>query len=309
MAMSSKHELDTEEFASKPLVRDQESDQASAGVRVELAGRTNRGLVRETNEDHFLVVRLSRTLETLASNVPVSELPRLNEAEGYILAVADGLGGHTAGERASRLVIRNGLELIMSSANWALKINPGEAARLVKRMREYFVEIDRSLLRIMQADPTLEGMATTLTVAYTVGLQAFVVHVGDSRVYRFHEGVLEQMTRDHTLAQTLADAGQIHPDEIRRHSKRHVLTNVIAGRPGEVNPDVATFPLHAGDLLLLCSDGLHDLVSDQDITATLASGLDLDKACEQLIGHALEKGGRDNVTAVLAKYNAPGDHT
>ncbi|MFL5339117.1 MAG: hypothetical protein ACJ8F7_03035, partial [Gemmataceae bacterium] len=129
--MSGKHEADTEEFASKPLVRDQESDSAATAVRVELAARSHPGLVRPINEDHFLVARLSRTLETLASNVPPSELPRLSEVEGYILAVADGLGGHTAGERASRLVIRNGLELILASANWALKINPGEAGRLV----------------------------------------------------------------------------------------------------------------------------------------------------------------------------------
>ncbi|MFL5340727.1 MAG: PP2C family protein-serine/threonine phosphatase, partial [Gemmataceae bacterium] len=167
------------------------------------------------------------------------------------------------------------------------------------------VEIDRSLLRIMQADPTLEGMATTLTVAYTVGLQAFVVHVGDSRVYRYRAEALEQMTRDHTLAQSLADAGEIQPGEIRRHAKRHVLTNVIAGRPGEVKPDVATFPLQPGDQMLLCTDGLHDLVSEGDLAAALGAGKPAEQTCDLLIGKALEAGGRDNITAVLVRYSAP----
>jgi protein phosphatase len=305
--MSDRHDYDTEDLNTLPLVADQgRSPAAAARVGVEVAARTHRGLVREQNEDHYLVARLSRTLETLATNVPAGEMPQLVAVEGYIFAVADGLGGHAAGERASRLVIRNGLELILSSANWALKINAHEAGKLVSRMRDYFVEIDRSLLRIMQSDPSLEGMATTLTVAYTVGLQAFVVHVGDSRVYRYHDGQLEQMTRDHTVAQSLADAGAIGPAEIRNHSKRHVLTNVISGRPGEVKPDVATFPLHAGDALLLCSDGLHGLVSERHLAELLRRDLGPDETCDRLVSMALQNGGRDNVTAVLARYHDPG---
>src|SRR5207244_6061818 len=131
--------------------------------------------------------------------------------------------------------------------------------------------------------PDLKGMATTLTVAYTVGLQVFLVHVGDSRVYRYRDRALEQLTRDHTVAQSLADSGLISGDELRRHPKRHVLTNVISGRPGDVRPDVSAHALRSGDRLLVSTDGLHDLVDDADIATILGAEPAAQSACDALV--------------------------
>jgi len=275
-----------------------------AGVVLELGAATHAGLVRSDNEDHYLVARLSRSLQTLQTNLPIEELPDQGEAHGHILVVADGLGGHAAGELASRLAIHTGLELILSASNWTLRPDPHETVRLMGRLREYFIEIDRSFQRTMATRPDLDGMATTLTVAYTVGLNAFLVHVGDSRVYRYSSGMLEKLTHDHTVAQSLADSGMITADELRRHVKRHVLTNVISGRPGEVRPDVSAHVLQYGDILMLCSDGLHDLVEDSEIAAILGSHKP-QPACDALIAAALSRGGRDNVTVVVARFSEP----
>jgi protein phosphatase len=259
-------------------------------------------LVRGFNEDHFLVARLSRRLETLVTNVPDRHLPDAEPLDGYILAVADGLGGHAAGAHASRLVIRTGLELILSSANWALRMSEAEAARLIMRMRDYFIEIDRSLLHAVRQDKELSGMATTLTVAYTTGLHAFAVHVGDSRIYRSRDGKLEQITRDHTVVQTLVESGHIRADQAPQHSKRHVLTNVLCGHPEHLKPEVTAFDLQDRDLLLVCSDGLHDLVGNHIIAEALSGAATPDAACDALIERALRSGGRDNVSVIVARY-------
>jgi serine/threonine protein phosphatase PrpC len=295
-------DFDTSEYPNEPLTHASDIV-APVRVAVELGAATHAGLVRPDNEDHFLVARLSRSLQTVMTNVPTKDLPNRADAHGYVMAVADGLGGHAAGGMASRLAIRTGLELVASASNWALRLDSQEAGRLVDRLRSYFVEIDRAFQHELGTRPDLSGMATTLTVAYTAGLQAFLVHVGDSRVYRYRSGTLEQLTRDHTVAQSLADSGLISAEELRRHPKRHVLTNVISGRQGEVRPDIATYSLRYGDRLLVSTDGLHDLVDDAEIAAILAAHPLAQTACDALVTAALDRGGRDNVTVIVAAYS------
>jgi len=292
------------ETAEYPVYALEVTPNRAPRVQVEVAAKSHLGLVRGFNEDHYLVARLSRTLDTLASNIPDHQLPAADPLDGYILAVADGLGGHAAGAHASRLVIRTGLELILSSANWALRMSETEAARLIMRMRDYFIQIDRTLLEAIRQDQELAGMATTLTVAYTTGWHAFVVHVGDSRVYKFRSGMLEQITRDHTVAQSLAEAGAIPAEVARRHAKRHVLTNAFSGRPALLKPDVSAFNLQDQDALLICSDGLHNLVGDDDIADIMRYAANPDDACAALMTEALRNGGRDNVSVIVARYTS-----
>lgn len=300
--MNEHDERDTAEYPTLPVA----PPDPIAPLRVEVAALTHPGLVREENEDAFAAIRLSRRLDALATSLAADELPGPGEADGYALAVADGLGGHSAGERASRLAIRTGLELILASTNWALRMDDYESSRLRRRLRDYFVAIDHAIRDVADRDPALKGMATTLTVAYTVGRHGFVVHVGDTRAYRLRDGVLTRLTRDHTLAQALADAGEIDPSEVRRHGRRHVLTNVLSGRSVAVNPDVNAFDLAPGDALVLCSDGLHDIVDDAEITAELTVAATPGAACDALLKRALDAGGGDNITVLIARYSDAG---
>src|SRR5262249_21772968 len=156
-----------------------------------------------------------------------------------------------------------------------------------------------------QADPRLRGMATTLTVACSLGPVLLTTHVGDTRAYLCRGGKLMRLTRDQTMAQSLADAGAIRPEEIAEHPMRHVLTSALAARPGFVQVDVGRWRLENGDRLLLCSDGLTEMVSEKQIATVLASDAPSATVCRKLIDLALQAGGEDNVTVVLARYRIP----
>jgi protein phosphatase len=148
-------------------------------------------------------------------------------------------------------------------------------------------------------------MGTTLTLAYSVGIHLFLIHVGDSRAYLLRRGQLQQLTRDHTVAQALADAGQISQEDVRKHQKRNTLTNYLGGHRGRVKADVRWLRLEDDDRVLLCSDGLSDMVDDRQISECLLGQPEPDRAALKLIQLALDGGGKDNVTVVLAHYSVP----
>jgi protein phosphatase len=175
----------------------------------------------------------------------------------------------------------------------------------MERVSQRFRQIDDLLTQRARADASLHGMGTTLTAAISVGADLFLFHVGDSRVYLLRQGDLHRLTRDHTLAQALADAGRIAPDEVSTHHARHILTKFIGGHGGRVDAEVQHFALADGDRLLLCTDGLTEMVADDQIADVLRRVEDADAACQALIDLALEGGGRDNVTVVLARYAIP----
>jgi protein phosphatase len=205
------------------------------------------------------------------------------------------------------LAISTGVRLADKSVKWGFKINEREARDLLNRMSMYFQEIDLRLTRKSDADRRLFGMGTTLTLAYSVGAHLFLIHVGDSRAYLYRRGELIQLTHDHTVAQALADAGQIKPDEVRTHARRNTLTNYLGGHRGKVRADVRWSRLEDGDRLLLCSDGLTDMVDDAGVAAILARGESSQQAVDQLLEKALEAGGKDNITLIVAGYTIPPD--
>jgi PPM family protein phosphatase len=206
-----------------------------------------------------------------------------------------------AGEKASELAIRTGVNLVLDSPVWSTRIDDHSAVQLVNRMLDYFRKVDSVVIGEARTDRHLSGMGTTLTLAYIVNTDAFIIHVGDSRAYRFRQGKLEQLTRDHTMAQGLADLGAIKPEEVPRHAKRHVLTNFVGGPSSGVEPEASAIQLQNGDVLLLCSDGLTEMVEDAEISRILGDSEKPDAAAKALIDLALEKGGRDNVTVLLAQ--------
>ncbi len=306
MAYAAELETTEYEFSISPSALEiKQPKPASSAVSFEFAAVTDRGKVRTNNEDHFLVSQVSRRQQTLSTNVPGDQLPAQSGEDGYAMVVADGMGGMAAGDVASRLAISAGIQIFHRSPKWGFKINKKEAHELFERISEHLRKIDQTLTDCSEADHRLFGMGTTLTVTYSVGIDLFVVHLGDSRVYLFRQGQLQQLTRDHTVAQAMADAGYIAPEEVRHHRKRHVLTNFLGGHHGKVKGDVRWLRLRDDDRLLLCSDGLTDMVDDDTIARILQKHEQPVDAAQTLLAQALNRGGLDNITIIVARYGIP----
>jgi PPM family protein phosphatase len=277
----------------------------SAQVHVDLAALSDPGKVRANNEDHYLVVRFERALETLLTNLPAGQVPRHFAETGYGMCVADGLGGQAAGEVASRVALTTFVNLALHAPDWIMRINDEGAKEFMRRMSERYGMVDAILREQAGEDPTLAGMATTMTLAISVGPDLFLTHIGDSRAYLFRGDTLHQLTRDHTLLQGLIDLGIVRPEDASRHRLKHSLTRALGGGKDPRGPEVQQVALANGDQVLLCTDGLTDMVCAKSITAILLSSKSSDDACRALVETALSNGGLDNVTAVLARYQLP----
>lgn len=275
-------------------------------VRVDVAAVTHPGRVRPNNEDHFIVARLGRKLDVLSTNLPEGRVPHRFEEFGYALAVADGMGGASAGEVASALALSLGTRLTLDASVWPTRLDGGRARELVETVGGFFREIDRAVSEQARRTPGLAGMGTTLTVVYSVGLDLITFHVGDSRAYLLRDGRLTQLTRDQTVAQALADSGQISPDEVSSHDLRHVLTQAIGAESGDATATARQVRLAHEDRLLLCTDGLTDLGTDAEIAKEMARAPTAQAACDALLDLALDRGGRDNVTVITAFYAVGG---
>lgn len=205
-----------------------------------------------------------------------------------IYAVADGMGGHNAGEVASALAIQAVGEMTGGGAEVAL----GELDRMVKRA-------NYAIISHSHKHRECEGMGTTLSVLWLSGGYAYIAHVGDSRIYRLRQGKLEQITVDHSLVEELVRAHIITPEEARVHPRRNIITRAL-GVGSDSTPDLLAADAKPDDVWLLCSDGLNSMVEDKDIEAILKACAP-QEACEELVRAALSAGGRDNVTVVVAK--------
>ena len=278
----------------------------SSLVEVDVAAVSHPGRVRQNNEDHFIASRFERAMETLASNLPEGEIPARYSETVYGYLVADGVGGTRGGEVASRTATETLMELVLETPDWIMRLDDPLADEVLQRMEGRFQKIREVLRERAAADPSLLGMATTLTVACTLGAELMTAHVGDSRAYlRRAKGALVRLTRDQTMAQSLADAGAITAEEAARHPGRHVLTGALAIRGAFAQVELKRTRLEDGDQLLLCSDGLTEMVSEEAIERVLARAAPSARACQELVDLALEAGGKDNVTVVLGRYRIP----
>jgi protein phosphatase len=308
LKVSNSIELETAEYQCLVSPSAQDTSRLkpeSTTVRAAFGAVSHAGKVRPKNEDHFLVFRLGRNQEALLTNIPADQLPEHTGEAGYSMIVADGMGGMAAGEVASRLAITTALKLVHKSPKWGFKINQKEARELFERINCYIREIDKTLTERADADPRLFGMGTTLTAAFSMGVDLFIIHLGDSRAYLYRNGELQRLTKDHTMAQAMADAGYIAPEDVRRHARRNTLTNYLGGRHGKVKADLRWLRLRDGDRLLLCTDGLTEMVDDRSIERILHERDEPRDAAQALLDEALEQGGKDNVTVIVARYEIP----
>jgi len=282
------------------------SDSPQTGsLVVDVSGLSHVGKVRSTNEDHFLVARVGRYLETMLTSLPPGEVPARTEEVGYAMVVADGMGGHAGGELASRIAIRELIRISLALPDWIMRLDERTLDAATLRDQRRIQQLNAVVIEQGRKDPSLRGMGSTLTAARNLGTVLQIAHVGDSRAYLLRDGGLHRLTRDHTYVQALVDEGRLSKEEAARSTARHVLTNAVGGFSDEVQVDVERLQLADGDRILLCSDGLTDPVSDDTIRATLQAARTSAEACQGLVNHALAGGGRDNVTVIVAGYSWP----
>ena len=203
-----------------------------------------------------------------------------------VFAVADGMGGHLAGEVASRLAI----EAVKTMAR-------GHAQAGITPLREAVVDANERIMEHAKTHPECSGMGTTLSVLWRGGNYVYIAHVGDSRIYRLRGKRLEQITQDHSLVEELVRAGIITQEEARVHPRRNIITRAL-GTGDDATPDLLAADTRKGDVWLLCTDGLNSMLTDQQIERRL-NGFGLARTADALIGDALEAGGYDNVTLVI----------
>lgn len=301
MSASKETISDTTEFSS-PSVMASTVHSPLPQVRVDLAARSDQGKVRPNNEDHYLAVDFGRFLTCLQTNLPPGIVPEKFQETGYGLLVADGMGGERAGEVASRLAIKTLLELVLQTPDWIMTQEEPEIEEVERRAAARLQHVSETIAEAGDTDSQLHGMGTTMTLAISLGAHLLLVHVGDSRAYLFRQGRLHRMTHDHTFAQHLVDAGLIPVSALAKNRFRNMLTNSL-GQHEPVQAELHRIDLQDGDRLLLCSDGLTDMVDDPAIADLLSRHSTSEDAAGALLDRALEQGGKDNVTVVLAAYS------
>jgi serine/threonine protein phosphatase PrpC len=306
--MHGESDVDTDEFLLPPPQDARYPRSFSAKVQVDLGALSHPGKVRPNNEDHFLVARFDRSMQTLLTNLPPGHVPQRCGETAYGMLVADGMGGQAAGEVASRNAITFLVDLVLETPDWILRLDDGLMQEVRQRMEQRFQKVQQALSGQAREDPALSGMGTTLTVACSLGADLLLVHVGDSRAYLFRQDRLHRLTCDHTMAQCLADVGAILPEDVASHPLRHMLTNALGGKGGRVRVECRELRLADCDQILLCTDGLTDLIPDSAIREVLQSARAASDACRALVDLALEAGGNDNVTVALGRYHIPDEN-
>lgn len=265
-------------------------------LKVQFGATSHRGNVRPNNEDSYAVIRRRRTSDVLLSSLRPEECVATDDST-YGLVVADGIGGIRYGEVASRLALQTMLELSGEATSWVMKLTDLEAQQIRERVEAYVQRIQQALKESAEADPRLRGMGTTWTSAHLIPPSAMVVHLGDSRAYLFRAGELQQITRDETLGQAWLEGG-LEPSQVARY--RHVLLNCLGSDGEGVVTQIHQLDFGPGDKLLLCTDGLYDMVSHRAIEEELRRQQTPQAVCDALVQLALSGGGRDNITVVLA---------
>jgi serine/threonine protein phosphatase PrpC len=267
----------------------------AAPIDIEIFGKTDVGLIREHNEDNFLIADVTAGVRTNDGKEPLKV--KLGD-KGALLLVCDGMGGAAAGEVASQMAVDSIYEALTS----AEPQTRDAFARLVRRS----VERANERIFIQSRDNQSErGMGTTCTVAALVDSTLVVGQIGDSRCYILRDGKLAQVTKDQSLAWQLIEAGAMTPEEAKAFEHANIILQAL-GVQERVEVVLSQVDLRKGDVALLCSDGLHGPVSDEELLSVLVMEPDLQKAAQTLIQKALDRDGPDNITVVLARFDGEG---
>lgn len=284
------------------MVVDSVAPSLPSALAVQAFGITDTGKVRKSNEDQFLIAELSKRMRVWQTSLPEPQL-QIGEDRAHLFLVADGMGGHRAGERASAIAVAAIEQFTLNTFRWFFAADSPGAQKVLAQFQSALSQADAQILEEASENPELQGMGTTLTMAFQLGAQLCLVHVGDSRAYLYRAGALHQLTQDHTIVAELVRTGVIQPDEVAGHPLRHVITNVVGGPKVGVKVEARAFELQAGDRLLLCSDGLTEMVKNDAIAATLKAESEPEAAAKALMVLANDGGGRDNISIVIARFD------
>src|SRR6267378_6256177 len=271
---------------------------SSKPIRVEVFGKTDLGRTRDHNEDRFLVADLTRKAASLQPDVRQHDVgPR-----GTLLVVADGMGGAAAGELASEMATETIYDHLVKTWNAEDEVTP---QRFAYRLKEAVEVANASIHAHAKAHPEVRGMGTTTTAAGVLNDHLYLTQVGDSRAYLIRGGKAYQITKDQSLMQRLVEAGELTEEEAAQSERRNIILQALGPDP-KVKVDLTHQEVRRGDVLVLCSDGLSGQVKKEEIAQIVTQATDLATACDKLIALANARGGPDNITVVMARFDGEG---
>ena len=264
----------------------------SDSLTLHVAGLTDVGMTRDHNEDCFLLWNMERH-ESIPADGDTVAVPH---EDGILVAVCDGMGGAAAGEMASALAV----ETFRDRADQLEDGRIHDLDVVGDWLVESVIEADRRILDAARENPEMDGMGSTCTAVVVIPEGLTLAHVGDSRAYHLRGDTLRQISVDHSYVGELVAMGRISPEEARTHDQRNLLLQVL-GLGRDLDVDRVLVQLQDGDMILLCSDGLYDLVDDPEVHREMAGDGDPAEVCRRLVDLANERGGKDNITVVVAR--------
>ncbi len=278
-------------------------------AKISSAGRTDIGKKRDTNQDQYLIADLNKSMLVQSTSLHLEAQSRLyGMSHGKLFMVADGMGGHRGGDRASTLAIDLLINQLLNSMHWFFQMD----IDLEDREQGFIEDLKRMLQRAHEAieqesseEKGTAGMGTTLTMAYVIWPWMYVVHAGDSRCYLLRNNEIKQLTRDHTVSNRLMEKGGMTEAEAEKSPWSNVLYNALGAGASEVNAEVHRVALKPNDMIMLCSDGLYRYLKDEEIRDMLQTEIEPLECCRSLIEVANFRGGADNITAIVAKLHTP----
>jgi protein phosphatase len=270
-----------------------------AAPRVDCHGASHVGRVRERNEDRFAIVALHHGARLVQSNLESGDIiQRLARPTAHVFIAADGVGGVAAGDQASRIAVGTIVEYLSEVASCYQGTDAAREQEFIDRLT---AGVERAHGRLIEAFGEGRGPATTLTMVTLVWPRAYVVHVGDSRGYLLRRGRIRQFTADQTMGDLFVDIGAVTEEQAAKRGMFDVLSSAVGT---DLAPVVGVVDLEPGDVLLLCTDGLTKHLPDARIAELLTAAPDAESACRALVVDALDRGGRDNITVVVARFVA-----
>jgi protein phosphatase len=268
----------------------------------ETFGMTDIGMKRAVNQDQFLIAELSKSMLVSASSLGEIATGRFfGGIQGQVLLVADGMGGHAAGEKASSMVLQHLISRLLNSVHWFFQSDTDSEEDFINGLKSLLIDAHTRVLAESRENQAVAGMGTTLTMAYIHWPTMYVVHAGDSRCYLIRDGVTQQLTKDHTLARQMVEAGGMKPEDEATSRWSNVLWNVVGGNSQrELLAEVHRVDLREEDSIILCSDGLYRYLDQEQISEMLVKQPNASVLCKQLVDLANQRGGEDNVTVIVS---------